>query len=291
MSGPSSLERFFEPALRHYNQGNVKWTWVWQFVAIHVVAVYSLTHLKSTSRYTFLFAFALYFLSVLGTTAGVHRLWSHQSYKASLPLQIFLMLCFSLSGSGSIYEWVCKHHSHHKYVDTHGDPHNSSRGFFFSHIGWLLLKERSEVIEAKNAVNTQRLDQDPVVQFNKHYTVWLAVFMSFVLPYLVCAMWGDGLNGLLVAGFLRLVVVFHAIFCVNSFAHLQGDRLYESSFSNMHGLPVHPNACARENTFVALVAMGEGWHNFHHKYPYDYASKFSATHYSTHTHRTINPLF
>ncbi|GBP32239.1 Acyl-CoA Delta(11) desaturase [Eumeta japonica] len=75
--------------------------------------------------------------SGLGITAGAHRLWTHRSYKAKLPLRLILLVLNSLACQNSIIDWVRKHRLHHKYSDTDADPHNASRGFFFSHVGWL----------------------------------------------------------------------------------------------------------------------------------------------------------
>lgn len=106
-------------------------------------------------------------LGGFGVTAGVHRLWSHRSYKAKTPLRIILMLCFSLSGQNTIYDWVRDHRVHHKFSETEADPHNSNRGFFFAHIGWLMMNKHPEVVRKGRMLDMNDIVNDPVVQFHQ----------------------------------------------------------------------------------------------------------------------------
>uniref|UniRef100_A0A6P7H9J3 Acyl-CoA desaturase 4-like n=1 Tax=Diabrotica virgifera virgifera TaxID=50390 RepID=A0A6P7H9J3_DIAVI len=103
--------------------------------------------------------------SVVGITAGNHRLWAHRTYKAKLPLRIFLMLMQTTTIQNNIYVWARDHRLHHKYTDTAADPHNSNRGFFFSHVGWLLMKKNPEVKNKGKNIDMSDVAADPVVQF------------------------------------------------------------------------------------------------------------------------------
>lgn len=111
----------------------------------------------------------MYHLTGLGTTAGVHRLWTHRSYKAKLPLRILLATLFYSSGQNRIYDWVRDHRVHHKYTDTEADPHNASRGFGFSHVGWLMLKKKPEVVQRGKGIDMTDVLADPVVVFFDKY--------------------------------------------------------------------------------------------------------------------------
>lgn len=102
-----------------------------------------------------------------GITAGAHRLWSHKAYKARLPLRIILMILQTVAFQNSIYEWARDHRVHHKFTDTDADPHNASRGFFFSHMGWLLIRKHPEVKEKGKLIDMTDLERDPVVMFQK----------------------------------------------------------------------------------------------------------------------------
>lgn len=105
--------------------------------------------------------------AAFGITAGAHRLWSHKAYKARLPLRIFLMILQTIAFQNCIYEWARDHRVHHKFTDTDADPHNASRGFFFSHMGWLLIRKHPEVKEKGKLIDMSDLEQDPVVMFQK----------------------------------------------------------------------------------------------------------------------------
>lgn len=86
-----------------------------------------------------------------GVTMGAHRLWSHRAFKAKLWLRIILLWMHTLAGQNCLYVWVRDHRQHHKFSDTDADPHNANRGFFFSHIGWLLSKKHPKVSYALNS--------------------------------------------------------------------------------------------------------------------------------------------
>lgn len=105
--------------------------------------------------------------SALGITAGAHRLWAHKCYKAKWPLRLILAIFQTVAFQNHIYEWVRDHRVHHKFTDTDADPHNSKRGFFFSHMGWLLMKKHKDVIEKGKSVDLSDLEKDPIVMWQK----------------------------------------------------------------------------------------------------------------------------
>jgi stearoyl-CoA desaturase (delta-9 desaturase) len=245
----------------HYKKGNINWPMVVYLTLTHVAAIIGLYTIPKCHKYTLVWAFLLWPISGLGITAGVHRLWAHRSYKASFPLRVFLMLVNSIANQGSIYHWSRDHRVHHKHSETDADPHNATRGFFYAHMGWLIIKKHPDVIEAGKQLSFDDLLADWTVVFQKRLDPWFALFMCFIFPGLICTLWGDNFwNGYWTAGALRYIFVLHATWCVNSAAHLFGDHPYD-----VHMWPA-------ENPFVSLVAVGEGWHNWHHKYPFDYAA-------------------
>lgn len=252
---------------KHYKENNLNWPMVIYLSLAHVAGVIGLLSLQYCHRYTLLWTFALWPITGLGITGGAHRLWAHRSYKATFALRVFLMLVNSMANQGSIWHWSRDHRVHHKYSETDADPHNAQRGFFFSHIGWLLVKKHKDIVEAGKKLNFDDLLEDPVVVFQKKLDPWINLFMCFVFPGLVCMLWGDNFwNGYWTAGALRYICVLHFTWLVNSAAHFFGDRPYD------------PSIWSAENPAVALVSMGEGWHNWHHKYPFDYAaSEYGVT--------------
>lgn len=102
-----------------------------------------------------------------GITGGAHRLWSHRTYKVKRPFEYFIMLCNCVAFQQSVIYWVRDHRLHHKYSDTDADPHNARRGFFYSHIGWLLVKKNDIVKERGKTIDLSDVENNPVLQFQK----------------------------------------------------------------------------------------------------------------------------
>eukprot|EP01040_Poterioochromonas_malhamensis_P016216 gene16216-18354_t len=245
----------------HYKQGSLNWPMVVFLTLAHVAAVIGLFTIRQCHPYTLFWSFLLWVISGVGITGGVHRLWAHRSYKASLPMRVALMLANSIANQGSIWHWSRDHRCHHKHSETDADPHNATRGFFFAHMGWLLVKKHQDVIEAGKKLNFDDLLADPVVMFQRALDPWFALFMCFIFPALVAMLWGENFwNAYWVAGALRYVYVLHVTWFVNSAAHFFGDHPYDHQ------------SWPAENPIVSFLALGEGWHNWHHKYPFDYAA-------------------
>jgi stearoyl-CoA desaturase (Delta-9 desaturase) len=106
-------------------------------------------------------------LGGFGIPAGAHRLWCHRSFKANYPLQVFLMILQTISIQNSVIEWVRDHRVHHKFSDTNADPHNSNRGFFFSHMGWLMMKKHPDVTRLGKTVYMDDVNSDPLLKFQE----------------------------------------------------------------------------------------------------------------------------
>lgn len=239
---------------------NVCWLAAW-----HAGALYALCAVcpRAPARVLW-FALALWPLTGLGITAGAHRLWAHRSYRASLPLQVALMALNTMAFQGSIWEWVRDHRVHHKGVDTDADPYNIRRGFFFAHMGWIMVRKHARVQEMGRKIDFTDLERDSVVQFQRRHYLLLVLALCYGLPTAAGAALGDAWAGFWVAGVLRHVWVLHMTWCVNSVAHIWGMRPYRADLT------------AAENWGVSAVALGEGWHNFHHAYPHDYRSSAPA---------------
>jgi len=246
----------------HYNEGTINYPMGIYITLVHIVGLVGATKVVECSKATLMWAFLLWPITGFGITVGVHRLWSHRSYSASFPARLFLMLCNSIANQGSIYHWARDHRVHHKYSETDADPHNAMRGFFFAHMGWLYVKKHPEVIRAGKELDFSDLHEDPVVMFQKKLDPWFALYMCYVFPAQIAVKyWGESFwPAFFVAGGLRYMCVLHFTWLVNSAAHLFGDHPYD--------VVSYP----AENPYVSFFAVGEGWHNWHHKYPYDYAA-------------------
>ncbi|XP_063978105.1 acyl-CoA Delta-9 desaturase-like [Diachasmimorpha longicaudata] len=242
-------------------QRKIVWFNVTVFVVLHVAAIYGL-YLAFTSAKiaTIVFAYFLYVCTGLGITAGAHRLWSHRSYKANFPLRCILMVFNTIAFQNSIYEWSRDHRVHHKYSETNADPHNATRGFFFAHVGWLLCKKHPDVKDKGKGVDMSDLMRDPVVAFQRRHYLVLMPFMAFVLPTIIPVhFWNETwTNSFFVATLFRYAFTLNMTWLVNSAAHIFGGKPYDRF--------INP----AENVSVAVGALGEGWHNYHHVFPWDY---------------------
>uniref|UniRef100_UPI00358F032E stearoyl-CoA desaturase 5-like n=1 Tax=Myxine glutinosa TaxID=7769 RepID=UPI00358F032E len=242
------------------------WRIVWRNVVtmtiLHSASLHALFLIPRSNPLTILWSMFCFVFSALGITAGVHRLWSHRSYKASLTLRILLATANSMAFQNDIFEWSRDHRVHHKYSETDADPHDARRGFFFSHMGWLLLRKRPEVIAAGKRLDLSDLYNDPVVMWQRRFYKKTVVLMCFVIPTVVpWALWGESLwNAYFLAAVLRYILLLNCTWLVNSAAHMYGMRPYDRT--------INP----RENRFVVFAAIGEGYHNYHHTFPYDYAA-------------------
>ncbi|KZT41980.1 delta9-fatty acid desaturase [Sistotremastrum suecicum HHB10207 ss-3] len=204
---------------------------------------------------TLILAISYYFLTLLGITAGYHRLWSHRSYKASIPLQYFLAICGAGAVQGSIRWWAKGHRSHHRYTDTELDPYSALNGILYCHIGWQLVKPRVKPGHA----DTIDLSNDAVVQWQHQNYFVLVLIFGYILPAIIGGVfWGDAWGAFYYAGLVRMTVVHHCTFAVNSLAHAFGDAPFDDKHT------------PRDHVLTALLTLGEGYHNFHHEFPMDY---------------------
>ncbi|XP_032409063.1 stearoyl-CoA desaturase b [Xiphophorus hellerii] len=266
MAETSTVDDVFDDTYREKEGKKPPRILVWRNIILmgllHVGALYGLVLIPSASWLTLGWTAVCYMISALGVTAGAHRLWSHRSYKASVPLRVFLALGNSMAFQNDIYEWARDHRVHHKYSETDADPHNAKRGFFFSHIGWLLVRKHPDVIEKGQKLELGDLRADRVVMFQRRNYKLSVVLLCFLVPTLVpWYFWGESLAvAYFVPGLLRYTVVLNASWLVNSAAHMWGNRPYDKT--------INP----RENPLVAISAIGEGFHNYHHTFPFDYAT-------------------
>jgi len=182
----------------------------------------------------------------LGVTLGYHRLLSHRSFNVPQWLARFFATCGALSAEYGPITWSGIHRQHHKYSDTDPDPHDMNKGFWWSHIGWMFYDVPAEKNVRKY---TADLRQDPYFRWLDKYFLLLQVPLGLTL-YLIGG-WSLVLWGLP----LRLAVVYHVTWLVNSATHTWGERPYDTDDNS------------RNNKWVAALTFGEGWHNNHHAYP------------------------
>jgi stearoyl-CoA desaturase (Delta-9 desaturase) len=233
----------------------VCWSTVTGLVLIHVLGVVGLVwFILHPSVPTLVLTIILYAASGVSITAGYHRLFAHRTYRARAPFRWFLLVFGAGSMQNSALSWSADHRAHHADTDGTGDPHAITRGAWFAHVGWLARRREASADVSRltdlwsvRSVRLQHRAYAPV-----------AVGAGLVLPALIAWSWGDPWGGLLVAGFLRVALLLQATFCVNSLTHMVGRPRYDTGSS------------ARDSALAALVTFGEGYHSFHHRFPFDY---------------------
>ncbi len=203
------------------------------------------------------------FATGLAITAGYHRLFSHRAYRTAWPVRAFFLLLGAAAFEGSVLEWCTDHRRHHLYVDTDKDPYNINQGFWHAHMGWLIYLDPSK----RDFKNVSDLSADPLVQLQHRFFVPIAILMGFILPMGIASIWGDPLGGLIIAGALRIALNQQLTFCINSVCHMLGGRPYSETQT------------ARDNWVTALFTYGEGFHNFHHQFMFDYRNGIRFYHF------------
>ncbi len=231
------------------------WTTVAGLGVIHAAAVAGVVYaVLRPSVPTLVLAVAMYVVCGLSITAGYHRLFAHRTYRPHAVVRWFFLVFGAATFQNSALSWSADHRAHHADTDGPGDPHAVVKGAWFAHVGWLFRRR------AASADVTRQSDLWAVrsIRLQHRFSVVVAVGAGLLLPALIAAQWGDFWGGLLVAGFLRVAVMLQTTFCINSLAHLVGRQRYDR------------DASARDSVLTALVTFGEGYHSFHHRFPFDY---------------------
>lgn len=194
------------------------------------------------------------FLTNLGITAGYHRLFAHRSYEANALVRFYYLFMGATAFQGSALKWATDHRRHHRFVDTEDDPYNINQGFLYAHVGWLFIEDNPKFAHQW----ATDLEKDPMIRFQHRYYVPIAIFCGILLPMLIGWAMGSALCGFAVFAGLRLLLTNHSTFFINSLCHFIGSQPYTELNS------------ARDSFIMAILACGEGYHNFHHKFQADY---------------------
>ncbi|MGZ3697045.1 MAG: acyl-CoA desaturase [Bdellovibrionota bacterium] len=207
--------------------------------------------------------FALMYLATgLSITVGYHRYYSHRAFECRRWVQFLFLVFGGAALQNSLLHWVSNHRFHHRHVDREADPYNIRKGFFWAHIGWMFFVSETQ----RPFANVKDLKRDPLVMWQERW-YWALVASGFVIPFLIGLAFGRPFGGMLWGGLVRLVVVHHFTFFINSFAHTFGTK------------PHSQEQTARDSLLLALLSFGEGYHNFHHVYPSDYRNGTAWYHF------------
>ena len=187
---------------------------------------------------------AMFFGRAFFVTAGYHRYFSHKSYKLNRFWQLVWAFMAEATAQKGVLWWASNHRHHHRYSDTDQDLHSPRKGFWWSHVGWIL----ADKYKATNHDGIKDFAKYPELRFlNRHD--WIAPWTFGVVAFVI-----GGWSGLVVGFFWSTVLLWHSTFLVNSAAHVFGKRRYETDDTS------------RNSLLIALLTGGEGWHNNHHHY-------------------------
>jgi stearoyl-CoA desaturase (Delta-9 desaturase) len=223
---------------------HLDWLMSIPFLAMHAAVVVGL-FLVPVSWKGLLLSIVVYYSLMAAVTIGYHRYFSHRSFKTSRAFQFLLALACTMSAQKGVLWWAANHRHHHKYSDQENDIHSPTRrGFWWAHVGWILVSEyaptRTELVR-----DWMRF---PELRWLNRYHI-LPVLVLGAVMYLA-----GGLVALYWGWVVATVMLWHGTFTVNSLAHVWGRRRYQT------------NDTSRNNLWLALLTLGEGWHNNHHHY-------------------------
>ncbi|MHB8603736.1 MAG: acyl-CoA desaturase [Thermoplasmatota archaeon] len=209
-----------------------------------IYAVSTLWGTRFVSPRDLILLVSLYAISGLGVTIGFHRMLTHRGFDAPGWLRFIFLAAGSMALEGPAVEWASTHYKHHAKADQEGDPHSPVEGFWTAHVGWL-FRDRF----VTEGVYTKPFEGDKVAHFvNKTFFVWAV--LGFVIPF-----WIGGWTGLLWGGLVRVFLLHHVTWSVNSVCHTFGKRPFETKDRS------------HNEWLVGLLGFGEGWHNNHHHSP------------------------
>ncbi|WP_250285247.1 MULTISPECIES: fatty acid desaturase [unclassified Frankia] len=222
------------------------------FLTVHPIGVTELALL-----------FSMWIVTGLGVTVGYHRLFTHRAFKAAPSVAAVLAVLGSMAGQGGVVSWVALHRRHHECSDREGDPHSPNlaggglkgrlRGLAHSHFLWMRRHEYPNVVHyAPDLIRNRAL-----VRVARLYYYWVALGLAIpaLVGGLVYLSWAGAVSGLFWGGLVRMFVLEHIIWAINSFLHMFGTHPYESRENSRNG------------GIFALLTFGESWHNNHHAFP------------------------
>lgn len=207
--------------------------------------------------------FVMWVISGLGISSGYHRLFAHKSYKTGKTMRVLLAIAGSMAGQGGVLSWVAMHRRHHERGDQEGDMHSPNlhgpgfkgklRGFIHAHFTWMIAHPYPNVVHYAPDLVRERY----MVAVSRRYYHWVA--LGFILPAVAVALitqsWLGLLTGFLWGGMVRMFVLEHGIWSLNSFCHLMGKRVFATRDQS------------RNIGLLAPFIFGESWHHNHHAFP------------------------
>lgn len=228
--------------MQRSEEERVNWFTSIPFLAVHAVPLLAI-FTGITWKAAFLCA-ALYWSRMFFITGGYHRYFSHRTYKLNRFWQFLLAFGGTTCAQKGPLWWAAHHRVHHQHTDTEADPHSPQKGFWWSHVGWILCDKHNETQYDR----IRDFARFPELRLLNRYD-WIGPWALAIASYLIA-----GWSGLVVGFFFSTILLWHATFTVNSLAHIFGWRRYRTDDTS------------RNNPVIAFITLGEGWHNNHHAY-------------------------
>ena len=231
---------------------------------IPVTTLFAIVHLVALAGFYPFFTLEGLILALVSTpifgmaiTVVYHRYLTHKGFKTSTFMHRALSIWGMLAGEGPPLIWVANHLDHHGHSDEDGDPHSPKHGFWHSHMGWMMKADESGELNTLFMRYVPKLQRDPFMRMLNRTYIWWHVAVGFLLFGIGYLYAGPHMGGSLVIYglFIRMMLVWHITWAVNSVTHVWGYRTYETTDDS------------RNNWLVAFFAVGEGWHNNHHAFP------------------------
>jgi stearoyl-CoA desaturase (delta-9 desaturase) len=240
----SFLTPSFDPPVRHRSAQRLRdyqWFGAMPLILVHLLPL--LAFYTGTKMQDWVVCIALYWIRMFGVTGVYHRYFAHRTYKTSRVFQFVLALIAMSSSQKGVLWWASNHRVHHKFSDKDGDPHDSRRGFWYSHIGWLY--DHREATDYSKIRDMARYPE--LVFLNKLWFLPPAALGLGIWYFM-------GWSGLLIGFFLSTALLWHGTFTINSLSHIFGSVRYKTGEDS------------KNNWLLAIITMGEGWHNNHHHF-------------------------
>lgn len=229
--------------LPRYPNTFIDWYYASRFIAIHLACLAAFW--TGVPMEAVLLCVGLYIIRMFGVTAGYHRYFSHRTYKMNRVMQFLMALLAQSTMQRSVLWWAAHHRHHHKYSDQPEDVHSVKHGgFFWSHVGWV-FSPRHDRTDYKRVKDLSKYPELRLLDRHQH--------LPAILLAIGCYFW-MGWAGLVVGFFWSTVLLWHGTFTINSLSHMIGSRRYDTTDDS------------RNNFVLALITLGEGWHNNHHHY-------------------------
>ena len=234
------------------------------FIVTHLYTIFGWTYFEKSHIPLILF---LWMMKCLSITMGMHRLWTHESYKTTKLVKTILLLTCSSTFEGSVRDWTTNHRMHHKYEETHPefDPYSIKKGFLWAHLLAHCFNRNKEYNLENERTNLElekeRSDFDnKIISFEHNNYTALALFTGIICPLFIFKLVfpKDSIVSYMYSIVLSIIITYHATWSINSFAHLIGDKPYVTDHTS------------GDTHILSLVTFGEGYHNYHHAYPKDY---------------------